>query len=392
MPRLPIPLMIAMALTLWSLLAAFTALRLLSRSTLAGRPRTAARACLALLWLGPPLAMAAGALRPAWTAWTWAAVWSGYALMGVIAIVFPYTLARDLLWGLAWALRLVPAPGPRRTAWFNATSAAVVVLTLASAAAGLVGGALPPRVVTVALPVRDLPAPFEGFTIAFFSDLHLGAVTSRRLVRQIVDRVNAAHPDVAVLGGDIADGTAAALGAEAAGLAEIRAPSGRFFVTGNHDYFRDPVGWLAEVRRLGYTTLTNGHVVVRRGAAGVVIAGIPDYLVSVAFGTPSDPAAALRGAPPAAVRILLSHNPVAAPEAAAAGFDYQLSGHAHGGQFFPWTLVFGNLPWYHTGFHDAGRMRLYVSAGAGSWGPPMRLGSRKDVTIFRLVRTAPGVR
>ena len=85
-------------------------------------------------------------------------------------------------------------------------------------------------------------------------------------------------------------------------------------------------------------------------------------------------------------RLLLAHNPKIAPEAEQAGFDLQLSGHTHAGQFFPWTIV---IHWVHgphaAGLSRRGRLWVYVSAGTGTWGPPVRLGSRPELTVLRLV-------
>lgn len=383
-----IAVMLGMALGLWTLLHLYTGLRLIRDSGLRGRAARAAWSFFAASWLFPPVFLLfARGTSPAEGA-GWIAAWIAYSFVGLMGMLFPYVLARDVLWLAGTVVRLVPRDPVRARAAYNASSALVAILAAGGAIAAAVIGALPPRVVRVDLPVRDLPAQLEGFTIAFYSDLHLGAIGRRSLSEDIAAQVDALHPDVAVLGGDLGDGRAADLAAAAAPLGRITAR--RFFVTGNHDYFRDLAGWLAEVKRLGYETLTNEHRVVRRGTARVLIGGIPDYNVSTWFGTPSDPAAARKGAPRCDVAILLSHNPVSAPEAAGCGWDFQLSGHTHGGQFFPWTVLFGKLPWYWPGFHRAGRMLVYVSPGAGSWGPPFRLGARTEINVFRLVRARPG--
>jgi len=393
-------LFFSLAILLWTLLHAYAALRLIVPSSLKGMARKAAWALLGLSWLFVPAVEfvnhASGPALPL----ARQGAWAGYALMGFASILFPAVLLRDLLWGVASVFRLSPRePAARRRA-FNTTSLCVAGLAAALAAAALVGGALPPRVVTVDLPVRGLPAPLNGFTIAFISDLHVGGVGTRRLVEQVVERINAAPPDVVAFGGDLADGAVDRLRDDVAPLAGLKARAGRLFVIGNHDYFRDPEGWLREVRGMGFTVLTNSHRVYRRDGATVVIAGIPDYQMSGMFDSryPAEPATALRGAPRADVRILLSHSPAAAPEAAAgnkvagppaslaAGYDFQLSGHSHGGQFYPWKFVVDAIPWFKPGFHEAGKMRLYVMQGTGTWGPPMRLGTRREIVFFRLVR------
>jgi predicted MPP superfamily phosphohydrolase len=381
-------LFLVVATTLWTLINAYAGLRLVRPSSLTGWKRGGAWALVGLSTLFVPavefLLHGPFPVLPGFRS----AEWAGFALMGFTSILFPAVLLRDILWGFAFVFRLHPRdPGARARA-FNRTSAVTAGLALTMGLAALVGGALPPRIKTVDLAVRGLPPSLEGFSIALISDLHVGGVSTRSLVEETVKRTNALSPDLVVLAGDLTDGSVASLRDEVAPLAGLKVRSGKLFVTGNHDYFRDFNGWLAEVRKLGFTVLTNEHRVFRRGRGVAVIAGIPDYQMAGMFDPkrPPEPATALRGAPRADVRILLSHSPAAAPEAGALGYDYQLSGHSHGGQFYPWKFVVDAIPWFKPGFHEAGRMRLYVSQGTGTWGPPMRLGTRREIVFFRLVR------
>jgi predicted MPP superfamily phosphohydrolase len=143
-----------------------------------------------------------------------------------------------------------------------------------------------------------------------------------------------------------------------------------------------------EVRRLGLAVLMNEHVVLRHGDALVVVAGVTDY--SAGYFEPSqgsDPAVALRGAPgDAGVKLLLAHQPRSAFAAASAGFDLQLSGHTHGGQFFPWNYVVRLFHPFTAGLHRLDSLWIYISRGTGYWGPPKRLGAPSEITYLRLVR------
>jgi predicted MPP superfamily phosphohydrolase len=181
------------------------------------------------------------------------------------------------------------------------------------------------------------------------------------------------------------DGSVPELRAHVAPLAELRARHGVFFVTGNHEYYSGVHGWVDELRRLGIRVLHNEHVVLHHGGAPLVLAGVPDY--SGHHFDPahrSDPAAALAGAPEGAPRVLLAHQPRTAPAAAKAGFDLQLSGHTHGGQFWPWNHFVRLQQPFTAGLHRMGKLWVYVSRGTGYWGPPKRFGAPSEITLLRL--------
>jgi len=198
--------------------------------------------------------------------------------------------------------------------------------------------------------------------------------------------VNALDPDVVAITGDLVDGSVAELRAHVAPLAQLRARHGVFFVTGNHEYYSGVYGWLGELQRLGIRVLHNEHVVLQHGGAPLVLAGVPDYgghHFDPAHA--SDPAAALRGAPAHATRVLLAHQPRTAPAAAQAGFDLQLSGHTHGGQFLPWIFLVPLQQPYTAGLHKLDRMSIYVSRGTGYWGPPKRLAAPSEIAELILM-------
>jgi uncharacterized protein len=172
-------------------------------------------------------------------------------------------------------------------------------------------------------------------------------------------------------------------------LSHLRSNHGSFFVTGNHEYYSGVLPWLAELRRLGITVLQNEHVVIERGNASLVLAGVPDYgAARFDASHRSNPQQAIAGAPEAAVKVLLAHQPRSAAAAAEAGFDLQLSGHTHGGQFWPWNLFVKFQQPFTAGLHPLGRMWVYVSRGTGYWGPPKRFGAPSEITQLRLVHRA----
>ena len=255
---------------------------------------------------------------------------------------------------------------------------------------GFVNARRTARVVEVEIPLKDLPAALSGFTIAQISDLHVGPTIKRRYVDGVVNAVNALGADVIAVTGDLVDGSVADLSADTAPLARLSARHGAYFVTGNHEYYAGEREWSEEIRRLGIRVLMNEHVVIEKDGARLVLAGVADY--GAHHFNPrqkSDPEAAMRNAPAdATVRILLAHQPRSAAAAAAAGFHLQLSGHTHGGQFWPWNYFVPLQQPFTAGLHRLRQLWVYVSRGTGYWGPPKRFGSPSEITYLRLVPAA----
>jgi predicted MPP superfamily phosphohydrolase len=247
------------------------------------------------------------------------------------------------------------------------------------------------RVRRVDVPIAGLPPALDGFAIAQVSDVHVGPTIRRPFVEAIVATVNRLDADLVAITGDLVDGSVPELADHVAPLAGLRSREGSFFVTGNHEYYSGAAPWIRELRRLGVRVLMNEHVVVRRGSAALVLAGVTDYSAGH-FDTAqaSDPRAALAGAPAdAALRIVLAHQPRSAGATEAAGFDLQLSGHTHGGQFLPWNFFVRLQQPFTAGLHRWRRMWVYTSRGTGYWGPPKRFGAPSEITLLRLVAAPP---
>ncbi|MGZ8269538.1 MAG: metallophosphoesterase, partial [Burkholderiales bacterium] len=266
---------------------------------------------------------------------------------------------------------------------------AVPILAALATIAGVVNARRRARIRRIDVPIAGLPAELHGFSIAQISDLHVGPTIKRDYLERVVDAVNGLRADMIAVTGDLVDGSVRDLAPHTEPLSRLASRHGAFFVTGNHEYYSDAGAWVKEVRRLGLAVLMNEHVVLLHGGTGVVVAGVTDY--SAGYFDPahhSDPAAAMIGAPrDAGVRLLLAHQPRSAFAAAQAGFDLQLSGHTHGGQFFPWNFVVRLFHPFTTGLHRLGGLWIYISRGTGYWGPPKRLGAPSEITYVRLVRT-----
>jgi predicted MPP superfamily phosphohydrolase len=242
-------------------------------------------------------------------------------------------------------------------------------------------------VVNVEVRLADLPKALEGFTIVQISDIHIGQTIKRNFVAAIVDRVNRLQADMIAITGDVVDGSVPDLAHHTEPLARLESRHGTYFVTGNHEYYSGAHAWIRELERLGAKALMNEHVVLDHDGAALTVAGVTDW--SAHHFDPShksDPHAAAKGAPAHAPKVLLAHQPRSAPFAEAAGYHLQLSGHTHGGQFWPWNFLVRLQQPFTAGLARLGRMWVYTSRGTGYWGPPMRFGVSSEITLIRLVR------
>ncbi|NYT39025.1 metallophosphoesterase [Allopusillimonas soli] len=319
--------------------------------------------------------------------------WAGFLSMGFFSWLFVLTVLRDALLLAVAGVRLIwPGFPDAMLAWTDLlgwSALAVAVISSAAVLLGLFNSRRIAGITRVDIPIVGLPRALHGYTIAQLSDIHVGPTIKRSYVQAVVDRTNDLRPDVIVITGDIIDGSVARLAADVAPLAQLKAPHGVHLVTGNHEYYSGADEWVQAFRAMGLAVLMNEHRVLRRDGASLVLAGVTDYGAGAFDRTQrSDPAAALAGAPPeAALRILLAHQPRSAQAAEAAGFDLQLSGHTHGGQFWPWGYFVPLQQPFVAGLNSLGTLRIYVSRGTGYWGPPMRIGARSEITRIRLVAT-----
>ncbi|MCZ6597978.1 MAG: metallophosphoesterase [Planctomycetota bacterium] len=368
-------------------LHAYIGVRLIGSSPLSPTGRRRAWAVLAAMALLMLVAFIGGRVIER-APWFQALQWIGFTAMGLILVLFPLLLFRDVLWGAGLLLGAKGDVDLERRDFLRQSSAMAVLGTGALISiAGLVQARRRAAVVEVDVPLRDLPDELEGFRIVQITDVHVGPTIGKSFLRAVVDDVLALEPDLVAFTGDLADGYVDELREAVAPLADLDAKHGVYFVTGNHEYYWDPAAWIGEVRRLGLTVLNNEHRLVEVGGARLLVAGVTDY-GSEAFVSEhrSDPAAAIDGAPRSDVKLLLAHQPKSLHAARAAGFDLQLSGHTHGGQFFPWNLLIGLAQPIVAGLERFDRLWVYVSRGTGYWGPPMRSPRRSEITVVKLTR------
>jgi hypothetical protein len=315
-------------------------------------------------------------------------LWAGLIATGFFSSLWVLTMLRDLVTLVGWAAAALGAPALPSPGWTRVSAIAVPLLAALATGWGFFNARRPPAVREVRIPIAGLPAALDGFSIVQISDLHVGPTIRGAFVKRVVERANALQPDLIALTGDLVDGGVAQLKAHFAPLAALRARHGVYAVTGNHEYYSGAAGWVAHWRRLGWRPLLDEHVVIAHDGAPLLLAGVTDYSAGhFEPGHRSDPGQALAGAPAGLhPRVLLAHQPRSADTAEAAGFDLQLSGHTHGGQFVPWNWFVPLQQPYVAGLHRHGSMWVYISRGTGYWGPPKRLGAPSEITRVRLVR------
>lgn len=237
----------------------------------------------------------------------------------------------------------------------------------------------PPQIDRVTIPLAKLPRSMSGTRIALVSDIHLGPLRGRGHTERIVNLINEMDADLVAVVGDMVDGSVDELGSAAAPLERLRSRRGAYFVTGNHEYYSGYEQWVEEVARLGLRPLRNERLEID----GLDLAGVND-VAGEEFDDGPDFARTFDGRDPSRPVVLLAHQPVQAHEAAKHGVDLQLSGHTHGGQMVPWHLLVRLEQPIVSGFGTVDGTKVYVTNGAGFWGPPVRVGAPPQVTLVEL--------
>lgn len=326
--------------------------------------------------------------------------WPGYVWFAALFYLFLVTLLLELprLALRGWVRRRpleataatatepppAPAADPSRRLFLARGLGVVAGAASASlVGAGMVSALGTPELLRVRVPLRNLDPSLAGFRIAVVSDIHLSALLRRSHTERIVNMINESSPDLVAIVGDLADGTVADLGDAAAPLADLAPREGSFFVTGNHEYFVDPDGWVRELDRLGVHTLRNERTTITRDGASLDLAGVTDVNGRNSGDAP-DFDRALTGRSAESPVVLLAHQPVQVTEAAKRGVDLQLSGHTHGGQLYPFHYVVSAAQPSLAGLSKVDDTYLYVTRGAGFWGPPVRVGAPPDITLVEL--------
>ena len=336
--------------------------------------------------------------------WTDLLTWIAYLSLGFFTLVFPLLIVRDVTSlvavGVKKSFALVqnavskeiksadPADPERRRILLHTLNMGILGVSGILCGYGLYEARRSPRIVNVMVPIHNLPEDLENLRIVQITDIHVSPTIKRKYVQTIVDEVNRLEPDIIVFTGDLADGSVSDFRNDVAPLTELSATYGSYFVTGNHEYYSGVEAWLEEINKLGFDVLLNEHRIIQHGAGKILLAGVPDYNAGQFISShASSPKASLEGAPLSDVKLLLAHQPRSVSAAAREGFDILISGHTHGGQYFPWNFLVGLQQPYTSGLHRHEETWIYVSCGTGYWGPPYRIGMPSEITVFTLIGT-----
>jgi predicted MPP superfamily phosphohydrolase len=295
--------------------------------------------------------------------YTLASVW-----LGVANYLF---LASCLCWLAALAFRLAGV------VWRPAIAAGLFELAAVVSIYGLLN-ARRVRLQRVTVRLENLPASWRGRTAVIASDVHLGNLNGLGFVRRIAGRIAALNPDIVFLPGDLFDGSGADPDRLVAPLKDLKPPLGIFYVTGNHEEFGHAEHYTTPIARAGIRVLSNEKAVVD----GVAILGIPwgDLTYPIRVKATLDALHPDRAEP----AILLLHSPTRLPTVEQAGVALQISGHTHDGQLFPFNWITRRVYGEFThGLHRFGALTVYTSCGAGTWGPPMRVGTTPEIVELR---------
>ncbi len=296
-------------------------------------------------------------------------------------LTFPFDLFQSIR--LSWG---APFKEGRREFLYNTllgTSIGVSTLGLRTALAG-------PIIYEVDVPINSLAHEFEGFTIAQISDLHVGSTIQRDYVERTVGLIEKIAPDLIVFTGDFADGYVGDLQHHTEPLGQLQAKAGKFYVTGNHEYYWNAQSWIEHASELGFLPLLNTSKIIPWKNSQFLITGTSDSASDNqdnSSGSIMEAAATKVSDKQIGFRLYLNHRPVNYNEAEQYGFHLQLSGHTHAGQFFPWRLLIPLAYRYYRGLYRHKGLWIYVSRGTGYWGPPHRFTIPAEVTLLRMRRS-----
>jgi predicted MPP superfamily phosphohydrolase len=303
----------------------------------------------------------------------------GDTLLGVMWVVFSWSVIGNIV-GLGLAVAGVDNPARSRI-----VAVGVLAVAVALTVWGMIEARRVPRVRTREVSIPKLGPGLDGLRLVVITDTHFAALNRLRWSEQVVDVVNAQRPDIACHAGDLADGSVAKRRSQVDPLGKVEAELGKFYITGNHEYFGDAPGWIEHMASIGWQPLRNQHETISRGGDRLVMAGIDDPTGVGLDGHGPDLSAALTGADPQLPVVLLAHQPRQVVGAAAAGVALQISGHTHGGQIWPFHyLVRFEQPVVAGLSRHGNGTQLYTSRGTGFWGPQLRVFAPSEITVLVL--------
>lgn len=337
--------------------------------------------------------------------------WAGYIGLGIISFLFFLLLIRDLLLLFseggfklfkytAYWISDSAKPGSlfdpeRRRFLIKTTNAAIVVLSGTLTGYGIFSARRKPAIIEHQIAIKDLPQDLQGLRIVQISDIHAGLTVRKSWVETVVAEVNNLSADIIAFTGDMVDGSVEKLQEDVEPLRHLKARVAKFFITGNHEYYSGALAWVSKAAELGFDVLLNENRIIQKGKGRLLLAGVTDTSGGQFIAEhQSSPEKALKTNESFDASVFLAHQPRSFYGALPLGFDLMLSGHTHGGQFFPWNFFAALGQPFIKGLHKTDVARgagwVYVSKGTGYWGPPIRVNARSEISVFTLVKDSDG--
>lgn len=324
---------------------------------------------------------------------------TAFTSLGFVTILFSLMVFHDFSFGIMdgihWLISLFQSKSPveqisgdninRKEFLMGLLKPAVGLTAISLTGYGFYRAIHKVEIKNVVIPIPDLHPELAGFKIVQISDIHIGPTIKKDFLESIVNRINELNPDFVAITGDLVDGSVHKLKDHISPLGDLKSKYGSYFVTGNHEYYSGVLSWIPEIRNLGINVLLNQNEIIRHGNAKLLVAGVTDYKAhNIIPSHASDPNKAVFSREDSDFKVLLAHQPNSIFEGTKAGFDLQLSGHTHGGQYFPGNFLIHLFQKFVAGLYKHENTWLYVSSGTGYWGPPLRIGAPAEITVISL--------
>jgi hypothetical protein len=270
--------------------------------------------------------------------------------------------------------------------YFAKNSYQIILFVLFSI--GLYQGFRTPKIKKRKITISNTLSELEGLKIVQISDLHIGPLIQKKFVQKVVEQINSLDADFLFITGDLVDGSFDKYSEHLSPLEFVKTKYGVFYVTGNHEYYSGVMKWIQKFKEIGFVVLLNSNSVINIKNTKLLIAGVTDLKAGNFIDShKTNPSLASHTIEKVDYKILLAHQPNSIFEASKYNFDLQFSGHTHGGQYFPSTILIYLFQKFVSGFYKYKNTLLYVSKGTGYWGPPLRLGASPEITYFELKRS-----
>jgi len=305
--------------------------------------------------------------------------WSGYTLMGFWSTFIMISIPADIV-------HLLVSLFYKGSTFLDLyVNLFIFALTVIMTFTGLLQVMFGPKIVEVNIAVENLASDLKNIKIAQISDLHIGPTIQSRYVERVVKKTNELEADIIVITGDLVDAHTHSIQKHLQPLGKLKAKYGVYYVTGNHEYYWGIAMLLPELKKLGITILMNSNSVIDINGSKILIAGVSDPVGgSFSLEHKPDIIKARQSSDKTDLNILLAHRPDPFTQAQELGFDLQFSGHTHGGQFFPFSLLIPFAHKYYRGLNRPDKMWLYVNPGTGYWGPANRFAISSEITLVKL--------